>query len=114
MKWLALRIGGQKWSVFLVPPKSKFLLGIGKDAETDSVYGACDYEKCRIYINKTLEEGPREDALLHELLHALLHVSGADKVYKGGHKADERLVTALTPSLHRLLKDLGFRFPNVS
>lgn len=107
MKWIALFIGGQRWSVFLVSPKSKRL----KDANGDPASGLCDYDKCRIYISNALDDGAREDTLLHELLHALLFVSGADKAYGGDPTKDESLVTALTPVLHRLLKDLGFRFP---
>lgn len=107
MKWLALHVGGQKWSVYLVSPKSRRLL------RDDGTYALahCFYDECRIYISRTLDEGAREDTLLHELLHALLFVSGADKAYGGDAEKDEDLVGALTPMLHRLLKDLGFRFP---
>lgn len=107
MKWLALFLGGQKWSVYLVSPNSKHLILEGGER----CHGRCFYDTCRIYISKALDEGAREDALLHELLHALLYVSGAEKAYSGDPKKDEDLVGALTPMLHRLLKDLGFRFP---
>ncbi len=106
MRWLAVHIGGQKWNVYIVGPNSKYL--------TDNVgahYGRCFYDTCRIYISKALDRQAREDTLWHELLHALLYVTGADKVYGGDARADERLVTALTPAMHRLLKDLGFSFP---
>lgn len=110
MKWLSLHIGGQKWSVFLVSPKSKWLWD-----EDEEVYnlGKCHYDQCRICISKALDAGAREDTLLHELLHALLFITGAEKVYGGDREKDEKLVTALTPTMHRLLKDLGFRFPNL-
>jgi hypothetical protein len=101
--WLRLHVGGQRWTVHLVSPKSKHLEG-------DHV-GRCIYERCAIYIDKTVGEGAREDTLLHELLHAVLFVSGAEKVYGADPKKDEALVAALTPVLHRLLKDLGFVFP---
>jgi hypothetical protein len=58
-----------------------------------------------------MKEGAVEDTLLHELLHAMMFVSGADKIYDGDPVKEERLVTALTPTLHRLLKDLGLKFP---
>ena len=106
MKWLALHVGGQKWGVYLVPPTSKHLL----DGD-DSCVGRCDYEHSRIYVSRALDEPAREDTLLHELLHALLFVSGAEAAYGKSPKAEELLVAALTPILHRLLKDLGFRFP---
>lgn len=106
MKWLDLRIGGQRWAVHLVSPKSKYLV----DDEGVHV-GRCVYEKCRIYVSSALDPEARDDTLLHELLHALLFVTGAEKVYGGNARAEERLVSALTPTMHRLLSDLGFRFP---
>lgn len=107
-RWFPLHLGGQRWTVYLVPAKSKFLVD---DDSGDRLLGRCVYEQCKIYISKDLDEGSREDTLLHELLHALLHVTGAEKVYGCDAKKDELLVTALTPVMHRLLKDLGFRFP---
>lgn len=108
MKWLSLHVGGQKWSVFVVSPRSKYL------ANDDGGFdvGKCHYNLCRITLSKDLDQGAREDTLLHELLHALLFVTGAERAYGGDPKKDEMLVSALTPTLHRLLKDLGFRFPN--
>lgn len=107
MKWLALRIGGQRWAILIVSPKSKFLV----DDEGSSCVGRCDYDRSRIYISRDLDDAAREDTLLHELLHAMLYVTGAEHAYKGSHAAEERLVGALTPVMHRLLSDLGFRFP---
>lgn len=107
MKWLTNFIGGQKWSVFLVSPNSKHLV----NEKGEKLNGKCDYEKCRIYIRKDLDPEAREDALWHELLHALLFVTGAEKAYNGDPEKDEELVEKLTPTMHRLLKDLGFRFP---
>lgn len=108
MKWLVVFLGGQRWTVSLVSPKSRNL----KDDETgEYLSGRCVYTKCQIYIAKDLDEQAREDTLLHELLHALLHVSGAEAAYGGDAQIDEDIVKALTPMLHRLLKDLGFRFP---
>lgn len=107
MKWLDVHIGGQRWGVYLVGPKSKYLLN--EERGFDS--GKCHYDKCRIAISKALDEQAREDTLWHELLHALLYVTGAEKVYDCDADKDEELVAKLTPAMHRLLKDLGFRFP---
>jgi len=71
----------------------------------------CDYDKCRIYVSKAVDSSARDDALWHELMHALLHVTGAESAYGGDPEADEHIVSALTPAMHRLLRDLGFRFP---
>lgn len=105
--WLKLHIGGQRWGVYLVPRGSKRLIA----ENGDRCNGMCVYDSCRIYINKTLDESAREDALWHELLHALLHVTGAERAYDGSPEVDEAIVTALTPAMHRLLRDLGFVFP---
>ncbi len=81
-----------------------------KQPSDERPIGRCDFPRCRIYIANDIDEQAREDTLLHELLHALLHVSGAETHCKST-TAEEKLVIAITPSLHRLLKDLGFRFP---
>lgn len=105
MRWLVFHLGGQKWSVYIVSPKSKHL---GKGTYN----GACDYDTCKIYLSKSLTDGALEDTLLHELMHALMYVSGASKVYDCDFDKDETLVCAVTPMLHRLLRDLGFVFPS--
>lgn len=108
MLWLKPHIGGQLWRVYLVGPRTRFLL----DEDTgDRLLGKCDYARCKIYVSKALDESARSDVLWHELMHALLHVTGAEQVYGGDPKKDERLVSTVTPAMHRLLCDLGFRFP---
>lgn len=104
--WVSPHIGGQQWKVYLVSPRSHHLKEQGK-----CLAGKCDYPNCRIYISQAQDPQLREDTLLHELLHAALFVSAADQVYEGDPEKDEVLVAALTPCLHRLLKDLGFKFP---
>jgi hypothetical protein len=107
VKWLALEIGGQRWAVHLVSPRSKFLL----DEDGSHLEGYCCFESSRIFISRDLGEPAREDCLLHELLHAALHVSGASCAYDKSQSKEEKIVAPLTPVLHRLLRDLGFRFP---
>jgi hypothetical protein len=104
-RWLTVTIGGQEWGVYLASRRSKYLRG------RERYVGRAVYEQCRIYILSTAPDGVREDTLLHELLHVMLHVSGADKAYGGDVEADEAIVTAVAPYLHRLVKDLGFTFP---
>ncbi len=108
MKWLALHVGGQKFGVFVVSRKHPKLAG---------AHGAYEPSLCRIYIASDLEEGAREDTLFHELDHVVNEVSGAAYILEGAVKpsqfeaVDEKIVRARTPIWHRLLKDLGFRFP---
>ncbi len=106
MKWLKLQIGGQRWGVFLVSPRSKFLKA-GKKQRL----GTCDFDQCKIFIDRSLAPPAREDTLLHELFHAALFVSGADCAYGRSHDVEEDIVGPLTPCFHRLLTDLGFQFP---
>jgi hypothetical protein len=107
MRWLSLHIGGQRWAVELVSPKHKDL----SNDDGDRCHGRCVFNRCRIYIDKTLDEQAREDTLLHELFHAALFVSGADAAYGKSGSVEEKIVAPLTPCFHRLLKDLGFKFP---
>jgi hypothetical protein len=107
MKWLALKIGGQRWGVFLCSPRSKYL----RDDDGRRLDGYCCFDSSRIFLSRGLSESAREDTLLHELLHAMLHVSGGSVAYDRSQTTEEQIVAPLTPVLHRLLRDLGFRFP---
>lgn len=115
MKWLSLHIGGQEWGVYRVKGTSKLLGGHDECACDGITY----LDKCRVYLSKDVSDGVLEDTLVHELFHASLYVSGAANVLndlcKGDAKkferAEEQIVRCLTPVWHRLLKDLGFRFP---
>lgn len=110
MKWLALHIGGQKWGVYLVSPHSKHLVDHTTPVLADErSIGRCDFLRCRIYISNDVDEQVREDTLIHELLHAIIHVGGVHACKSSS--AEEKLVIAMAPLLHRLVKDLGFRFP---
>ncbi len=114
MKWLSVHVGGQKWRVDLIKGNSKHF-----EAEADErVYGITHADKCRIYIAREQDEQVREDTLLHELLHAVFGVSGASNILASvcgerdaACKTEEDVITAITPLLHRALKEFGFRFP---
>lgn len=108
MKWLALRVGGQRITVYVVPPKHPKLEGCKGIYHPDD--GA-------IYISKVLAPDVRQDTLFHELDHAVTEVSGGNNLIaehlpeKERDAFEERLTRARTPIWHALLKDLGFRFP---
>lgn len=104
MRWLSLHIGGQMWGVYLVNPGHWRL-----QDEEEHVFGINYPGECRIYLARGQSEQAFEDTLLHELLHASLAVSGASHDI-GDARKEERIVRSLTPVLHRLLKDLGFKF----
>lgn len=105
--WLRVRIGGQRWKIFLVSPRSKFLI----DENGDRLDGLCEYDTCRIFINRDLSEDVFHDTLLHELMHAILHVSGATKFYKDSHKKDECVCGSVAPYLHSVLNEMGVKLP---
>lgn len=108
MKWLALRVGGQRISVFKVRRKHPKLNGC------DGCYYPAEG---RVYLASDLEQDPLEDALFHELDHVVNEVGGVNAIleeFKVPTKAEERIVRARTPIWHRLLKDLGFSFPRRS
>ena len=102
-----MTIGGQKWGVYLVNPGHRRL-----QDENEHVFGITYPNECRIYLARGMADAALEDTLLHELLHAALGVSGAGQEL-GSEAKEERIVRDLTPVLHRLLKDLGFRFPKM-
>ena len=106
--WLRLRIGGQAWGAYLVNPGHRRLLD-----EHEHVYGIAYPEEGRIYLSRGQTESALEDSLVHELLHATMAVSGAGHAI-GDAAKEETVVRALTPVWHRLLLDLGLRFPKVN
>ncbi len=86
------------------------------DGSTDD--GCAIHEDCLILIADDLSPEVREETFLHELEHAINAVSGAKhemglrfRSDKARIEHEERIVRARTPLLHRVLKDLGFRFP---
>ncbi len=97
------QLGGEKWTIYEVAPGNKNLL-----ADGDRCNGRCCPDECKIYVNRDLEPSAKAHTILHELVHALLHVTGADKAYDMDHEKEENLVSAFTPALHRLLDDCGF------
>lgn len=106
MKWLSIHVGGQLWGVHLVSARSKYL------REDDGTFskGAAYFDECRIYISREMSDQARDELLVHELLHAVVRVSGAAHAINDEEK-EEAIVRDVTPILHRLLTDLGFRFP---
>jgi hypothetical protein len=108
-------VGGQEWRVQFVPGTDPRILD-----ETDGtpLQGAAFMEDCVILIRDDLGSEAREEVFVHELEHVINKVSGAAhemglrlRSAKARDEHEERIVRARTPLLHRVLKDLGFRFP---
>ncbi len=110
MKWLALKVGGRKISVYVVRPTHPKLEGC------DGIYHP---DSCAIYISSALELGAREDTLFHELDHVVDDVSGAWHVLRSSFKSHavatkvgELMTRARVGTWLALLKEqFGFRFP---
>ena len=107
-------IGGTEWRVEVVPRSDPRLVEDGEKLD-----GRCTPEQCLVLIADDLSSEAREELFVHEALeHAINHISGARhemglrcRSAKAADEHEERIVRARTPLLHRLLKDLGFRFP---
>ncbi len=105
--WLRLSIGGKRWGIYLVSEAHRRLRG---DPD-ETVHAICYHDECRIYVAR----GPQEvveELILHEIEHALYRESGASYEVADEEK-EERIVRDITPLRHRVLRDLGFRFPKV-
>ena len=99
-------IGTERWTAYLVSKKNKRMT----DPEGDVCEGRIFYDERKIFINQDIPESARAHTLFHEIIHAVLWVSGANKVYNCDDKKDELIVSAITPILHRLVTDFGFSF----
>jgi hypothetical protein len=108
VKWLTLNLGGQRWAVHVLRDGAKALEG---------AQGVTDVDTARIYVSRDLAPDVFEDTFLHELLHAVLYVSGGTQALEANCRAgrandtEEQVIRCVVPVLHRLLKDLGFEFP---
>jgi hypothetical protein len=114
MRRRPLRIGGQRWRVQLVPRRDPRM----QEPPDSTLDGHTLPGECLILLADDLCADALEETLLHELDHAVNIVSGAkhemDLRCRGAklrEEHEERIVRARTPIWHRLLKDLGFRFP---
>lgn len=104
-EWLTLKIGPTQWKVFLVPSHHSALKDHGDE-------GVTLYSESRLYINQDLPIDRRADVLIHELLHAILHVHGIGTAMDLDDTADEKLTSLLAPALTSALGNM-LRLPKV-
>lgn len=90
----------------------------GEIAEEADKDGICEYHQQRIQLDEAMQQDRLGVTLLHELLHAVLHESGANELLKGEMRDpdkidafEERLVSAITPSLCEALISIGWKPP---
>lgn len=100
---MRFRLGAQKWSLWLVDPKDPRL--------GDDVYGRTFLEACVILVSYDAVQDAAEDTIVHEIVHAVCGVSRASWLL--GAEKEEEVIRAITPFIHQVLKDGGFKFPRV-
>jgi len=91
-----IRILGQSWR----------LQRVSERVLSDGVLGDCDTSKHRLRVLKTLERGAAVEVLIHELIHALMHVSGLwATLAVEKPRLEEEVVSRLAPVVVALLED---------
>lgn len=58
-----------------------------------------------IRLNKVMTLGPTQDTLLHEVLHAVVHVSGMQNVLEFSDESEEKMIRILTPWILGVIRD---------
>jgi Zn-dependent peptidase ImmA (M78 family) len=71
----------------------------------EGLFAQYHYEPNEIDVHKGLSEGERRAGLLHELLHAVLHIYGISTVVGLSQQQEEKLILALEAPLLALLRD---------
>lgn len=105
--WFRLRIGPATWNVYLAARELLTALMPGHDYE-----GCTLLEESAIYINRELPRDRWPDVFVHELLHAVVFVSGATETAPLSDSREEKVVAALAPLLTHALLDLrSLRLP---
>ena len=69
------------------------------EEKTAGLYGRCDYKKQAIVLDPGMAPGQYRATLLHEVLHAVIHTSGAK------FDDDEQIISALEFPLLAVLRD---------
>ncbi len=113
IRWFDMTIMGTLWHVVLSTADETKELRNG-------IEGRCVYQTSTIFIKASLPKTRRWDVLTHEVLHAVIYMSGFDKILAQIHQGvvpledrEELLVSTLGASLHDTLARNGFiRYPD--
>jgi len=114
--WFRPWIGGQRWTVAIVPDADPRL----KTEDGSELHGACLASECLIILSDELKSDALIAYCLHELEHAVFDVSGAANelsehcdTAEEYEELEERLVRYRNPVLLGLLRELGVCFPSI-
>jgi hypothetical protein len=111
-KWLTIPIVGIEWTVYLTDEDDADL----RDSnEHKSLEGRCLFWKNIILVNRRLPVSRLPDVLLHEVLHAVVFLSGARETCGLGESDDEeKIVVTLAGPLTAALAACGaLKFPDL-
>jgi len=112
--WCNLNILGTTWTVIL-----------SDEVTTDGLKeceGYCDLKMAVIYIDRELPDARKYDVLTHEILHAVIFMSGADKMFEhlfgtsklSWEEREEILISTFGVNLHDTLMRNGFiKYPDI-
>lgn len=98
-------IGGRKFQVQLNrAPLDEFAI---RQGYKDGLFGLTDHTNFTITLNPDNGDGRMKDTLMHELLHALLNLTGLDRLLS--EDEDEQVANRLAPALLGFLRDKANR-----
>lgn len=110
--WLTLPFGSAEYRVYAADPDDPGLAG---DEESGPCEGVTIHDACTILIRRDLHRSRIPEVLLHEVGHAVAHISGIALTLRWRMSTEERVVHAQTPLLAHALKGAGLlklpRFP---
>ena len=69
----------------------------------DSDFGLYQNRQARILIDNTVHPSLQEETLVHEVLHAIINISGVGVGWE--HDEEERIVQGMGALLYQVLKD---------
>lgn len=101
------KIGGKIYTTHFSSPENDSILH-----ENSSAHAYVDHNELRIVIRCDLPEDCKNEAFLHEVLHALFDDSGTKDIFEKyfDSKFIENFVTILAPRLHSFLKNNEISF----
>lgn len=101
-------------------PKENFQVKVGgfmydviysKDiSDQGGCYGSTHYSSQKIFIDPEMHIQMQEETFLHEVIHALMFVSGLGYKLEKGKESEESIIRLLTHPLYQFIKDNNLLF----
>lgn len=103
--WLTFPIGSAEYRVYLADADDHLLKPV--DACDAACEGATDHETSTIVVRRDLPAKRLPEVLVHELLHAVAHISGIAITMRWKLTREEQVVHAMAPMLSQALIGAG-------